>query len=307
MSLPILHIDRPVAGIEYLTDGVVEVVGPEDDRLGDAHACVVGGAIWNDERYDAAPNVRVIARTGIGVDRVDIPAATRHGVLVCNTPAGPTVSTAEHTVTLIFAVAKMIPLLQKLLRDGATGVAAANKAIELDGLTLGLLAYGRIARHVGRICAAVGMRVIAHDPLLNDADVELVSFDDLLSRSDVLSVHCPLLPETTGLFNAAAFAKMKRGALFINCARGAIVDQDALIEALDGGQVGAAGLDVTEPEPLDPSHPLLHRDDVLVTPHVASATIVGRKRMLTMAIDACLTALRNERPAGLLNPDAWRD
>ncbi len=312
MSKPVMHIDRPVTDVERWTGDRVEVVGPDDARLGEAAAAIVGGIRWDGPRYDLAPDLRVLARTGIGVDAVDIDEATRRGVLVVNTPDGPTVSTAEHTMALLFTVAKTIGPHQDRLRRATGGYAIASTATELDGLTIGLLAYGRIARRVARIAAGVGMRVLVCDPYLDpggvDADdpaaPDVVDFDQLLARSDVLSLHCPLTDETERLLDRQAFARCKPGVIFLNAARGGLVDHDALVEALDAGRVRAAGLDVTDPEPLDPDHTLLHRENVVVTPHIASSTEVGRDRMLSMAIEQALQVLDGERPANLVNPDA---
>lgn len=313
MDKPVMHIDRPFDSVEQWTDGRVEVVGPADERLVEAEAAIVGGITWDGSRFDLAPRLRVLARTGIGVDAVDLDEATRRGVLVANTPDGPTVSTAEHAMALLFTVAKTIGPHQDRLRRATGGYAIASTAIELDGLTIGLLAYGRIARRVARIAAGIGMRVLIHDPYLDPADLpaddpadpEAVGFDELLARSDVLSLHAPLTEETNRIMDAAAFAACRPGVLFLNAARGGLVDHDALVAALDSGQVRAAGLDVTDPEPLDPSHTLLHRENVVVTPHIASSTEIGRDRMLSMAIDQALQALSGQRPSHLVNEEAW--
>ena len=320
MAKPVMHIDRPVGSVERLTEGRVEVVGPDDDRLAEARAAIVGGIQWDAERFDRAPELMVLSRTGIGVDAVDLEEATRRGVLVTNTPDGPTVSTAEHTMALLFSVAKTIGIHQDRLRRAAGDYAGASTATELDGLTIGLLGFGRIARRVGRIAAGVGMEVLACDPFLDPGSLvvgdgpggdpvraEIVGFDELLARSDVLSLHAPLTAETRHILDRAAFDRCRPGLLFVNAARGGLVDHDALVEALDSGRVRAAGLDVTEPEPLDPAHTLLHRDNVVVTPHVASSTEVGRERMLAMAIEQALQGLSGQRPTHLVNTDVWKD
>ena len=307
-----MHIDRPfeVASISPLLGDEITAVGPDETRLDQAAAAIAGGVRWDSERFDLAPNLQVLSRTGIGVDTVDLDEAIRRGVQVTNTPDGPTVSTAEHTIALLFAVAKTLQPNQDRLRRQTGDYTAASSATELDGLTLGLLAYGRIARRVARIAEAVGMNVITHDPFLTtdavnsgggEAAVQLVGFDELLSRADVLSLHCPLTDDTAQLFDADMFARCKPGVIFINAARGGLVDHDALLAALDSGQIRSAGLDVTDPEPLPGDHPLLHRLDVVVTPHVASSTVVGRQRMLTMAIEQALMALRGETPTHLVN------
>jgi len=308
----VMHIDRPVDVNEIadLLEDDVDVVGPGDADLGRAHAAIVGGVRWNSARFDLAPNLKVLARTGIGVDAVDLEHASSVGVQVTNTPEGPTVSTAEHTIALLFSVAKALPSTQNELRQAAGDYTARSVATELDGLTLGLVAFGRIARRVARIASAVGMEVLAYDPYLetdsgtvaaDGVNVELVDFDQLLARADVLSLHCPLTEESARLFDAETFARCKQGLIFINAARGGLVDHDALLAALGSGQVKAAGLDVTDPEPLPSDHPLLHRLDVIVTPHVASSTVVGRRRMLTMAVEQAMVALRGGTPSHLVN------
>lgn len=315
MTEPIMHVDRSLEGrvdeVTAWTGGRVTIVGPTDDRLAEASAAIVGGIAWDATRFDLAPRLHVLARTGIGVDAIDLEEATKRGVLVTNTPDGPTVSTAEHTVALLFTVAKTIGVHQERLRRAAGNYYPSSTAVELDGLVIGLLGYGRISRRVARVAASVGMTVLAHDPFLTDTDSgdpatpQLVEFDELLRRSDVLSLHAPLTDATSKLFDETTFAKCKPGVIFLNAARGGLVDHSALLAALDSGLVGAAGLDVTEPEPLDPDHPLLHRDNVVVTPHVASATGVGRDRMLSMAIAQVMQVLDGGRPTNLVNPAAW--
>ncbi len=310
-----IWIDRPFPEVDL---GDHDVVGPSEDDMYGADAVVVGGATWDGPMMDRIPGLRVIARTGIGVDAVDLAAATERGIAVTNTPEGPTVSTAEHAIALMFAVGKELPRQQSRLRKATGDYAMLNTAIEFDGLTLGLLAYGRIARRVARIASAVGMRVITHDPFVfaddladDPASPELVEFEELLAQSDILSLHAPLAADTAGLFDAETFSKCKHGVVFVNASRGGLVDHDALLEALHTGQVSNAGLDVTDPEPLPPDHPLLSRDDVIVTPHTASSTTVGRRRMLDMALDQVTQVLAGDRPTHLVNAEllqpAWND
>jgi phosphoglycerate dehydrogenase-like enzyme len=254
---------------------------------------------------DRAPQLRVLARTGIGVDNVDLAAATERGILVTNTPDGPTISTAEHAFMLVLAVAKRVATCQRRLRAAEGDYHRRHEAVELAGGTLGLLGLGRIGSRMAVYGRAFGMEVIASDPYVRAADVALVDLPELLGRSDVLSLHAPLTDETRHCIDAAALAVMRPGALLVNCARGGLVDHDALIAALESGHLGGAGLDCTEPEPLPPDHPLLHRDEVIVTPHVASATDAGRLRMLEMAIEQVTMALDGQRPTHLCNPEAW--
>jgi D-3-phosphoglycerate dehydrogenase len=292
------------------------ILGPatEDDPYAGvetAIAAVVGAAPCDSAFMERAPNLMVIARTGIGYDTVDVGAATRRGIAVCNTPDGPTVSTAEHAVTLMLLVAKNIKAAETTLRTGTSGgYYVRHEGIELDGKVLGLVGFGRIARHVARVASGLGMRVTAFDPYLDAASVRAGidragTLDELLRRADVVSVHVPLTESSRGMFGPAAFAAMKPGAVFINTARGGLVDQGALLDALGTGHLFGAGLDVTSPEPLPVGHPLLGRDDVVVTPHVASATAEGKERILRMAFQQAMAVIEGRRPDHLVNPEVW--
>ncbi len=299
-----------------LLDGVALPLGPAsgDDpfrELGEADAIVASVRVYGAEVMDLAPRVQVICRTGIGYDKVDVAAATRRGIAVCNTPDAPTISTAEHAVALMLAVAKRLPSAAAELRAGGGDFFAQHQGMELHGKTLGLVGLGRIGGRVAAVARALGMQVHAFDPYAPPdraaaLGVEVAgSLDALLTAADVVSLHVPLTEETRGLMDAARFSAMRPGSLLINTARGGLVDQEALLRALEEGPLAGAGLDVTEPEPLDPSHPLLHRDDVIVTPHVASATVAGKDRIYRQAIAQALQVLRGERPPHLVNPDVW--
>lgn len=276
-------------------------LGPSLDERSRAEAILAGG-----ERYDAAvmdtlPNLRVLARIGIGYDAVDVDAATERNILVTNTPEGPTTSTAEHTVALMMAVAHELTASAQRLRAATGDYVTLQNSMELDGRTLGLLGFGRIGQAVARMAEAIGMRVIVSDPLYADS----VTLDELLETSDVLSLHVPATPDTTGMINTETLAKMKQGSILINAARGPIVVTDDLLAVLESGHLMGAGLDVTDPEPLDPDHRLLHMDNVIVTPHIASNTTAGRERMERMAFDQVAAGLAGDRPTELLNPPAW--
>lgn len=303
----LLYVDRDVPpGVDALVDPGCRLCGPDVGAMATAQGIIASASRWDGPRFDQVPNVRVLSRSGIGYDSVDVEAATARGIVVCIAPDAPTVSTAEHSVALLLAAAKQLVPNQLRLRAGVGDYFAANGAIELAGRTLGLVGYGRIARRVGRVAGALDMDVVASDPFLTEADVELVPFAELLRRADVISVHAPLTPETHHLFDAGAFAAMRHGVVFVNAARGGLVDQNALLAALDAGQVAAAALDVTDPEPLPPDHPLLHRDNVIVTPHVASATDAGKLRLYAHAIDNALTVLAGGRPPHVVNPEVWQ-
>jgi phosphoglycerate dehydrogenase-like enzyme len=297
-----------------VVESACTVLGPgtDDDAyagIEGASGAVVGASPYDGSVMDRAPGLRVIARTGIGYDAVDVAAATARGIAVCNTPDSPTISTAEHALALMLMVAKRVKLAEASLTTGATsGYYSRHEGMELAEKVLGLIGCGRIARRVGAMAAGIGMRVVAFDPYLDampDGIDRAEAVDEVLAIADVVSVHVPLTVESRGMFDRARFAAMKPGAVFINTARGGLVDQDALLAALDEGHLAGAGLDVTEPEPLPRDHPLLGRDDVVVTPHVASATADGKVRILEAAIDQALTVIRGERPAHLVNPEVW--
>ncbi|MGZ4725631.1 MAG: NAD(P)-dependent oxidoreductase [Ilumatobacteraceae bacterium] len=302
-DLPILFFDHPLPdAYRDLVDGRAIAVGPDDADLGTAHAVLAGARrVWNAEAFALGSNLKVISRIGIGYDNVDVPAAAAAGVIVCNAPDAPSVSTAEHTLMLLFAVVKNLPAQIERARQGLAG-ATTGTALELDGTVLGLVGYGRIARRVGAAARALGMSVLAYDPYLSEAEgCELVGLDRLFAESDVISLHAPAVADTRHMINADTLSTMKRGVYLVNCARGPLVDQEALLAALDSGQVAAAGLDVTDPEPLPVGHPLLEHPNVIVTPHMASATVAGRRRLYSHAIDNALNVLAG-RPATIVAP-----
>ena len=184
-------------------------------------------------------------------------------------------------------------------------------AFELSGMQLGLVGLGRIGGHVAKVAKAMGMHVATYDPFISaerasEIGVEKVeSLEKLLGMADVVSLHLPLNPETHKIMNAERFAQMKQGAIFINASRGGHVDETALLGALDSGHLFGAGLDVTDPEPPLAGNPLLYRDNVILTPHIASATGAGRRKMMTGAMNQILQVLRGEKPDNLINPDVW--
>ena len=301
-GLPRLFFDRPLPE-EYcgLLDGRAIACGPDDVDLATADGVVAGATRpWNAAAFALGPRLKVVSRTGVGYDNVDVDAARVAGVVACYAPGAPSVSTAEHTVALILAVTKRLRALHADAMAGKVGGAALG--LELDGSTLGLVGLGRIARRVALAGQALGMTVVAYDPYVIDGSVEgvsMVGLDQLLAVSDVVSLHAPATPDTQGLFGAATLATMKRGAYLINCARGGLVDQSALLDALNSGQIAGAGLDVTEPEPLPAGHPLLVHPNVLVTPHMASSTVAGRRRLYEQGIDNALAVIAG-RPASVV-------
>lgn len=272
---------------------VAEMLEPSASPVG-VEGVIAGSSRWDGTRMDSiGPGLVVISRAGIGYDDVDIGAATDRSILVCNAPDAPTVSTSEHVFLLMLATARRLPALQEQARSSASeaDIIRAVDGLELEGRTLGLLGYGRIGRRVGGIARAYGMKVVATDPHIADEAVALVKFGELLARSDILSLHAPLTSETRHIVDAAALSSMKNGSILINTARGGLVDNEALLRALQSGHLRSAGLDVTDPKPLPVEHPLLRHPNVIVTPHVAASTEEGKRRLFLAALEHAIRAI----------------
>jgi D-3-phosphoglycerate dehydrogenase len=228
------------------------------------------------ELMAASPELRVIGRAGVGVDNIDVPAATARGIVVMNAPDGNTITTAEHTMALLIALARRVPQANSSLRAGRW----ERKnfiGVELQGKTLGIVGLGRIGRAVSSRARAFGMRIVAFDPFIapdqaRDLEIEVAPLDEVFARADFLTVHTPLTAETRGIIGNEAFAKMKKGVRVINCARGGLIDEGALVEAIKSGVVAGAALDVFTQEPPPSDHPLLCLDEVIVTPHLGAST-----------------------------------
>jgi len=245
--------------------------------IGDYDGLVVRSATKvTADLIEAAKNLKVIGRAGIGVDNVDVEAASKKGIVVMNTPGGNNVTTGEHTISLMMALARHIPQAVASLRAGEwkrekfVGVELCNK-------TLGVIGLGNVGRIVAERALGLRMRVFAYDPFVPAENaarmgVELASLDEIFRNADFITVHVPLMDETRGLINREAFSKMKTGVRIINCARGGIVDEKDLVEALKSGKVAAAALDVLVDEPPPPKHPLLQLEQVIVTPHLGAST-----------------------------------
>lgn len=264
-------------------------------------------------QYDGAlmatlPNLRMIARTGIGYDNVVLADATAHGIVVTNTPDGPTESTAEHTVAMLMALAKRLKQGDANMAAGKWGPRTGSLiGVEVRGRTLGLVGLGRIGKRVAQICGqGLLMKVIAYDPYVTAEQaavlgVTMTDLDSVLAQADFLSVHVPATPETRHLINRAGIAKMKDGAFVLNLARGPLVDEDALLEAIDSGKLSGAGLDVFDPEPLNVASRLRNHPLIIVTPHAAGVTLEGRERIEVMAVERVLAFFRGETPPDVVN------
>jgi len=225
---------------------------------------------------EAAPKLRVVGRAGVGVDNVDVEAATARGIVVMNTPGGNTISTAELTFSMLMSLARKIPQAHASMKAGEWN-RKSFQGVELYNKTLGILGMGRIGSEVARRAIAFGMRVLAYDPYLtlsraNALQVELVELDDIFARCDFITVHMPMSDETKGMINAAAFSKMKTGVRLMNCARGGIINEADLCEAIKSGKVAGAALDVYEVEPPPKDFPLRDLPQIIMTPHLGAST-----------------------------------
>jgi D-3-phosphoglycerate dehydrogenase len=219
------------------------------------------------------PKCRIIARYGIGVDTIDLDAATAAGIIVTNNPTYCIEEVAEHTMALLLACARKVVFYDRLVRGGRWEVPPGKPMFRLAGSTLGLVGFGNIARQVASRAAAFGMKVLYSDPFVDegrfDIPVTAADLNTVLAQSDFVSIHPPLTPATRKLMSDDAFSRMKSSAWLINCARGPIVDTEALVRALDAGRIAGAALDTIDPEPLPNPHPLRNRENVIINPHVA--------------------------------------
>jgi D-3-phosphoglycerate dehydrogenase len=244
---------------------------------------------------------KAIGRFGLGVDNIDIAAAAELGISVTYVPDYCMHEVSDHAMALLLALARKIPLSNKLVQAGRWEVPAVVPIHRLAGRVLGLVGFGNIPRALAPKAKAFGLRVVTHDPYvaqqtLAAAGVESVSFDRLLEISDFVSVHAPLTPATRGLFNAQVFGKMKTGALLINTARGPLVDEDALVSALDSGRLGGAALDVVAVEPLPKDSRLIGRDNVILTPHTAFYSVEALNELQTKCAADVARVLSGEKP-----------
>ncbi len=245
----------------------------------------------------AAGKLRVVGRAGVGVDNVDVEAATERGIVVMNTPGGNTISTAELTFSMLMSLARNIPQANASMKAGEWN-RKAFQGVELCNKTLGILGMGRIGSEVARRAIAFGMRVLAYDPYLTISrakalQVELVELDEIYARADFLTVHMPMSPETNGMLNAAAFAKMKRGARVLNCARGGIINEADLLAAIKSGQVAGAALDVYEVEPPPKDFALRQLPQVIMTPHLGASTEEAQENVGIEVAEAIIDYLLN--------------
>jgi glyoxylate reductase len=266
----------------------------------------------NEELLRAAPRLRIAANVAVGFDNIDVPACTKRGVVATNTPGVLDETTADFAWTLLMAVARRIGEGEQLARSGNWKGWDLDQLVGTDvwGKTLGLVGFGRVGRAVARRAAGFQMKVLYSDAIRVPLDVEKEvkaeyrDFNTLLAEADFVSVHVPLLPDTRGLFDGAKFSRMKPTAFLINTSRGPVVDEAALVHALESGKLAGAALDVYENEPF--ILPGLKRPNVVLAPHIASASLETRTKMASMAAENVVALFKGQRPPNTLNPEVFK-
>lgn len=254
----------------------------------DAHVILPSNAGLSAATLDAAPLVRLVQQPAVGTDGIDLAAARARGIPVCNVPGANAASVAEAALLLMLALARRLPEAQRAFRARTVGSPVGR---ELAGKTLGVVGMGKSGTALAQAARGLGMKVVGIRSASTPAELEA-----LLAAADVVSLHCPLTDATRGLFGRAAFARMKRGALLVNCARGAIVDRTAALEALAGGQLSGFGIDAHWQEPWDPDDPLYARDDVVTLPHVGGTTEESFGRIADVVVENVRRVARGEEP-----------
>jgi glyoxylate reductase len=315
----------PEAGLNLLREaaraGEIELeiwpheLPPNPDELAGLLQGATGALTLVSDRIDGAvldaePQLKVVSNYAVGYDNVDIPAATAHRVMVCNTPGVLTETTADMAWALLMAAGRRIVEASDYVRAGNWKTWGPTLLLgrDIHHATLGIIGLGRIGKEVAKRARGFDMEILAYDEYQDDAfaaemGVTYVSLDELLKRSDFVTLHCALTPETYQLIGADELKKMNSTAVLINAARGPVVDTEALTDALRDGTIWAAGLDVTDPEPIPADHPLVFMENVVIAPHIASGSVDTRDRMAIIAATNLLQALRGERPTHLVNPE----
>lgn len=323
MTRPILNkvwMEAPVLPVvAQLLSERVEMVAPAPppanpwESAEECQAVMASSLLqYNADLFKALPNLKMIARVGIGIDNISLSDATAHGVLVVNTPDGPTESTAEHAVALLLGLAKRLKQGNDNLAAGLWGPRVGPLfGTEVQGKTIAVIGLGRIGRRVAEICRlAFQMRVLGYDPMVSVEQaaawgIESCALDVMIPQAEFVTVHAPSLPETHHMIDARRLAMMKDGAYLINVARGPLVDEAALLAELEKGRLGGAGLDVFEQEPPDLDNRLRNHPMVLATPHMASLTADGRERMERMATERLFAFFDGKRPPDICNPEVY--
>ncbi|MDK2971351.1 MAG: D-3-phosphoglycerate dehydrogenase / 2-oxoglutarate reductase [Candidatus Sumerlaeota bacterium] len=257
------------------------------------------------EILEKAENLKVVGRAGVGVDNVDIDAASKRGIIVMNTPGGNTISTAEHAISMMMALARKIPAADASMKAGKWDKKSFMGA-ELRGKTLGVFGLGRIGQEVCKRMRAFDMSILAYDPFVSTEamkhlGVETASIDEICRRADFITIHTPMSPETKKMINAERLAMMKKTCRVVNCARGGIVDEAALADALKNGTIAGAALDVFEHEPIGADHPLMGLTNAVLTPHIAASTVEAQENVAIQVAEQILDVLLNSKITNAVN------
>jgi D-3-phosphoglycerate dehydrogenase / 2-oxoglutarate reductase len=294
----------PELVVGALGDAADFVARPGPRELAVAEGAIVRADVVVDAALLArAPRLRVLARTGVGVDLVDVEAASARGIAVVITPGSNTRAVAEGVLAHALHLVKRLAPLTRLVREGGWAERADAPIGDLDGATIGIVGYGRIGRRVGELAAAFGMRVLANDPVSPPPwAVNCPDLGELAATSDVLTLHVPLTQATRHLVGAGVLARIRPGAVLVNCGRGGLLDLDAALAALESGRLGGVGLDVFDPEP-PRHHPLFDHPDVVLTPHVMGLTRRATAATFAAAARGVTDVLAGRRPAALANPE----
>src|SRR3954468_416483 len=279
---------------------------PTDDDLREASGAIArADATVDTALLDRAPRLRVVARTGVGVDRVDLRAATARGIAVVVTPGTGAVAVAEGALAMAMHLVKRFGPLTDLVRSGRWADRGSVTVGDLAGSTLGVVGFGRIGRHASTLGAALGMKVLAYDPVAEPpAALRCGTLAELLSHSDVITLHLPLTPDTHHLINSETLGLTRPGAILINCGRGSLIDNDAAFQALVAGRIAGIGLDVFDPEPPQ-HHPLFDHPDVVLTPHLMGLSRQATAAALAPAAAGVVDVLEGREPAAVANPH-WK-
>jgi D-3-phosphoglycerate dehydrogenase len=300
---------------------ILEAAGAEIELLDDASADSVAAAVRGADALivdaytpvtadvlAAGDSLRVVGRAGIGVDNIDLEAAAEHGVTVLNVPHYCLEEVSTHALALLLACVRGVPKHDRAVKAGDWDWRTHRPVGRMAGRTLGLVGFGSIARRLAAKLRTFGLELVAADPYVEaarmaDYGVEKVAFGALLDRSDYVSVHAPLSADTRGLLSTPEFGRLADHAVVVNTARGPVIDEDALVEALEAGEIAGAGLDVLESEPPEPDSPLLEREDVVLTPHSAWYSEESRADVSAGVAEGVAAALRGETPPGVLDPE----
>jgi D-3-phosphoglycerate dehydrogenase / 2-oxoglutarate reductase len=294
----------PTLVTEVLGDSIEFVAQPGSNDLAIAEGAIVrADAVVDAALLARAPRLRVLARTGVGVDLVDLEEASARGIAVVITPGAGTRAVAEGVLAHALHLVKRLAPLTRLVREGRWAERTGVSVSDLDGATIGIIGYGRIGRRVGELAAAFGMQVRGHDPISPPpAGIDCPDLGELAEASDVLTLHAPLTEATYHLVDARLLGRIRPGAILVNCGRGGLLDLDAALAALESGRLGGIGLDVFDPEP-PPLHPLFDHPNVVLTPHLMGLTRQATAATFAAAARGITDVLAGRRPPALANPD----